>query len=103
MSEEKKEAEQPAKGEHKPSKGFHWLIGVVVPLIGAFVSGGILTYFLNQYSNRLRTLGYFVNTSSGIFPKPDVQGATIKILFGDKAIENLSTVNVQVLNTTDQD
>lgn len=100
MADDELAAER-GKGEHKPSKGFHWFAYVFVPVAVAILSA-VVTFWLTQYGGRLRTFKYGVASSSAIFQKPEM-GQEIKVTVGNKAVDNISTATVLLFNTTDQD
>ena len=87
--------------EKTESKRFKWstlLVPVVCSLITAFI-----TYNVQQYSGRLRTLKYVKQVSAGIIKRPELNGRNLKLMLDDRPIDNVSTATISVFNTTDQD
>lgn len=101
MSDEqgKEEATKEAKGGWLTSlKAWAVLLPIVTTALS--ISG---TYYVTQYSNRLRTLNYNTQSISGIIPKVELGGKEFQITVDGKRVDNISTVTVALFNLSDRD
>jgi len=74
---------------------------LVVPFF-TLLLGTAIGYGLNQYSNRLRVLEYYVSSTPSLFPRPDLVGKKLVVTLDNRPVDNFSSATVFVVGS-DQD
>lgn len=71
-------------------------------VIGALL-GGVLTFALYAYQNRLAVIEFIVAKTPAVIQRPELGGKDFKVTIGGQQVENISTVTVYVFNRSNQD
>lgn len=90
------------KADEKESFFERYAFKIIVAVVAALI-GSALTVSWQLYANRLRTLRYSVVSSSGLIPKPNLQGKQLTVTIGDKRVDDLSAVSIYAVNQTGAD
>jgi hypothetical protein len=88
--------------EKTPSVHWWYVEKLAFPIIVAVVAS-LLTFFWFAYNGRERELKYTLVSNSGLFQRPEMPGKDVKLVVDNRAIENISTINISLSNPTDQD